>query len=88
MQPLFARIMVHQPRIGRVIEGQETDLAIQAKEILKTKQMLVELYSKATKKDPAVIDKLLDRDRWMSAQEALEYGLIDKVVSSYSELPL
>lgn len=84
----FARIMVHQPRIGRVIEGQETDLAIQAKEILKTKQMLVELYSKATKKDPAVIDKLLDRDRWMSAQEALEYGLIDKVVSSYSELPL
>jgi len=81
-----ARIMIHQPSISAVIRGQATDLEIHAKEILKTRQALVEVYVKATGKDAKVIDRAIDRDTWMSAQEALEFGLLDQVVSSYKDL--
>ena len=81
-----ARIMIHQPRVSGVIRGQATDLDIQAKEILKTRAALVEIYVKATGKDAKTIDRAIDRDAWMSAHEALEFGLLDKVVNSYKEL--
>lgn len=81
-----ARIMIHQPAINAVVRGQATDLEIHAKEIIKTRQALVEVYVKATGKDAKTIDKAIDRDTWMSSQEALEFGLLDKVVSSYKEL--
>ncbi len=81
-----ARIMIHQPRVSGVIRGQATDLDIQAKEILKTRAALVEIYVEATGKDPKVIDRAIDRDAWMSADEALKFGLLDKVVRSYKEL--
>lgn len=82
-----ARFMIHQPMIGGVIKGQATDLEIQAKEILKTRQTLVNLYVQATGKDVDTIEKAIDRDTWMSAQEALEFGLLDKVISSFDDLP-
>jgi len=78
--------MIHQPSINGVIRGQATDLDIQAKEILKTRGALVALYVKATGKDPKIIEKAIDRDSWMSAKEALEFGLLDKVVNSYKEV--
>lgn len=81
-----ARILIHQPRIGGVIKGQATDLEVQAKEIIKTRAALVELYVKATGKSAAVIDHAIDRDTWMSAKEALEYGLIDGIVTSFKDL--
>lgn len=81
-----ARIMIHQPSIGGVIRGQATDLDIQAKEIIKTRNALVEIYVKATGKDFKTIEKAIDRDTWMSSQEALAYGLLDKVVTSYREV--
>jgi ATP-dependent Clp protease protease subunit len=81
-----ARIMIHQPAINAIIRGQATDLEIHAKEILKTRQALVELYVQATGKDAKTIDRAIDRDTWMSAQEALEFGLLDKIVSSYKEI--
>lgn len=81
-----ARIMIHQPRLSGIIQGQATDLEINAKEILKTRQMLVDIYSHATKKDPKVIEKAIDRDTWMSSQEALEFGLLNQVVKSYKDL--
>lgn len=81
-----ARIMIHQPAINAVIRGQATDLEIHAKEILKTRQGLVDIYVKATKKDAKTIDKAIDRDTWMSSQEALEFGLLDKIVKSYKDL--
>jgi ATP-dependent Clp protease protease subunit len=81
-----SRIMIHQPLIGGVIRGQATDLDIQAKEMLKTRQMLVDLYSEATKKSVEVIQKALNRDNWMSPKEALDFGLLDKVISSYDEI--
>jgi ATP-dependent Clp protease, protease subunit len=81
-----SRIMIHQPSIHAFIRGQATDLEIHAKEILKTRQALVELYVEATGKDAKTIEKALDRDTWMSAQEALEFGLLDKIVSNYKDL--
>ncbi len=81
-----ARIMIHQPSVNAIIRGQATDLEIHAKEILKTRQALVDVYVKATGKDAKTIDRAIDRDTWMSSQEALEFGLLDKVVSSYKEL--
>ncbi|MFZ4098713.1 MAG: ATP-dependent Clp protease proteolytic subunit [Chlamydiia bacterium] len=82
----YARIMIHQPSIHGVIQGQATDLEIQAKEILKTRKLLVDLYVKATGKDFETIDRAIDRDTWMSAQEALDFGLLDGVVNSYAQL--
>jgi ATP-dependent Clp protease protease subunit len=82
----YARIMIHQPSIHGVIRGQATDLDIQAKEMLKTRGTLVDLYAKKTGKSKAVIDKAIDRDTWMTPQEALEFGLLDKIVNTYKEI--
>jgi len=81
-----SRIMIHQPSIGSVIRGQATDLDIQAKEIIKTRNALINLYVEATGKDFKTIEKAIDRDTWMTAEEALNFGLLDKVVSSYKEI--
>lgn len=81
-----ARIMIHQPMIGGVIKGQATDLDIQAKEILKTRQALVMLYVKATGKTPEAIERAIDRDTWMTAGEAKAFGLLDGIVSSYKDI--
>lgn len=81
-----ARFMIHQPMIGGVIQGQATDLEIQATEILKTRDVLTQLYVKMTGKDFETITKAIDRDTWLSAQEALEFGLVDKVVTTFAEI--
>lgn len=81
-----ARIMIHQPMIGGVIQGQATDLDIQAKEILKTREKLVNIYMDATGKDYDTIDLAIDRDTWMSSQEAKEFGLIDEIIDTYKNI--
>lgn len=81
-----SRIMIHQPMIAGVIKGQATDLEIQAKEMLKTRTALVDLYVKATGKDAETIERAIDRDTWMTAEEALNFGLLDKIINSYKEL--
>ena len=81
-----ARIMIHQPLIAGVIQGQATDLEIQAKEIIKTRKQIVEVYAKATGKNSDLIEKTIDRDTWMSADEAKDFGLLDGIVSSFQEL--
>lgn len=82
----YSRIMIHQPLIGGVIKGQATDLEIQAKEILKTRNTLIEIYVKATGKDFETIERAIDRDTWLSAKEALDFGLLDGIVTSFKEL--
>lgn len=82
-----SRIMIHQPMISGVIKGQATDLDIQAREMLKTRNTLINIYVEATGKDFQTIERAIDRDTWMTAQEALEFGLLDKIVSSYKEIP-
>ncbi len=81
-----ARIMIHQPAIHGVVQGQATDLVIQAKEIKKTHEMLINMYVQATGKDFKTIEKALDRDTWMTAEEALNYGLLDGIINSFSEI--
>ncbi len=81
-----ARIMIHQPRLMGDIRGQATDLEIQAREILKMREILINIYVEATGKDYETIAKVIDRDTWLSAQEALEYGLIDKLVNSFKDI--
>ena len=74
-----ARIMVHQPSGGA--QGQAADIEIQAKEILKLRERLNEIYVDHTGQPLDVIEDALDRDRFMSPEEALEFGLIDEVVT-------
>jgi ATP-dependent Clp protease, protease subunit len=81
-----SRIMIHQPALGGAIQGQATDLEIQAKEILKTKDLLINIYMEATGKSYEAIEKSIDRDTWMTAKEALTFGHIDKIVNSYKEV--
>lgn len=83
-----SRIMVHQPRLSGFIQGQATDLEIQAREMLKTHSQLVDIYMKKTGKSRAEIEKAIDRDTWMTAEEALAFGLLDKIVTSYDEIDL
>lgn len=83
----YARIMIHQPLISGRMQGQATDLEIQAKEILRTRDDLVKLYAKETGKSPKAIEDALDRDTWLNAEEALAFGLLDKIVDSYQEIP-
>ena len=83
-----SRIMIHQPLLAGVIKGQATDLEIQAREMLKTRNGLIDIYIEATGKDFATIEKAIDRDTWMTAQEALEFGLLDGVIASFEDLNL
>ena len=73
-----SRIMVHQPSAG--FQGQATDIQIHAKEILSLKERLNKIYSKHTGKSVAEISDALERDNFMTADEAKKFGLIDSVV--------
>jgi len=74
-----ARIMIHQPSGGA--QGQSTDIQIQAKEIQRLKDTLNEILASQTGKTVKRLEKDTERDYFMSSQEALEYGLIDKVLT-------
>ena len=73
-----SRIMVHQPSAG--FQGQATDIQIHAKEILSLKERLNQIYSKHTGKSVKEIAQALERDKFMTAKEAKDFGLIDSVV--------
>jgi ATP-dependent Clp protease protease subunit len=73
-----ARIMIHQPSGGA--QGQSTDIQIQAKEIQRLKDMLNKIMAKNCGKKTKQLEKDTERDNFMSSQEAMEYGLIDKVL--------
>lgn len=74
-----ARIMIHQPLGGA--QGQATDIAIQAQEILRMKKELNEILAANTGQEVSVVEKDTDRDNFMSAKEAQEYGMIDEVLT-------
>ena len=79
-----ARIMIHQPSGGA--QGTAADIEIQAKEILYLRRKMNELFARHTGQTPEKIEQDVDRDRFMSAEEALEYGIIDKVIQAKSEV--
>ncbi|MFN3827614.1 MAG: ATP-dependent Clp endopeptidase proteolytic subunit ClpP [Micavibrio sp.] len=79
-----SRIMIHQPHGGA--QGQASDIEIQAKEILRLRAMLNDIYVKTTGQKLSAIEKAMDRDNFMSSQEAKDFGLIDHVVSSRADV--
>ncbi len=80
-----ARILIHQPWGG--VQGQATDISIQAKEILRLKDRLNEILAKHCGRSVDELAKDTDRDRFMSSEEAKAYGLVDQVVVSRREIP-
>ena len=77
-----AEIMIHQPLGGT--QGQATEIEIAAKHILKTKEKLNRMLAENTGRDYETLCADTERDNWKSAEEALEYGLIDKILSSHT----
>ena len=76
-----SEILIHQPLVGgHGITGQATDVEIAAKNLLKTKEKLNRILAQNCGKDYETLVKDTDRDNWMSANEAMEYGLVDKVI--------
>jgi len=79
-----SRIMIHQPSGGA--SGQATDIQIQAEEIVKIKAKLNQMYADHTGQDIEVINQAMERDKFMSPDEALEFGLIDKIISTRADV--
>jgi ATP-dependent Clp protease, protease subunit len=79
-----SRIMIHQPSGGA--SGQATDILIHAEEIVKIKKKLNQMYADHTGQDIEVINQAMERDKFMSPQEALEFGLIDKIITHRSDV--
>ncbi|MQY15595.1 ATP-dependent Clp protease proteolytic subunit 1 [Streptomyces sp. RB5] len=80
-----AEILIHQPSAG--LAGSATDIKIHAEQLLRTKKKMAELTAFHTGQTVEQVTHDSDRDRWFSAQEAKEYGLIDEVISSASSVP-
>ncbi|XVJ58240.1 MAG: ATP-dependent Clp protease proteolytic subunit [Tepidisphaera sp.] len=75
-----ARNLMHQPLLSGVMEGQATDLEIEAREMLRLRERLYRIYAEATGKSTDQIARDCDRNKWLDDGEMLEYGLIDKVL--------
>ena len=81
-----SRIMIHQPLISGGLGGQASDIEIHARELLKLKEKLNKILADHTGKSIEEVARDTDRDNFMSAQEAMEYGLIDKVITSRNDV--
>ncbi|MFT4231385.1 MAG: ATP-dependent Clp protease proteolytic subunit [Leucobacter sp.] len=77
-----ARVLIHQPSTGQAGHGQASDIEIQAREIMRMREWLEETLSKHSKRSTDEVHQDIDRDKILSAQEALEYGLVDQVLTS------
>ncbi|HEX7673340.1 MAG TPA: ATP-dependent Clp protease proteolytic subunit [Bdellovibrio sp.] len=76
-----SRILIHQPHLGEgSLSGQITDIEIHARELVRSKKRLTELYSHHTGKDTKALTRLMERDHYMSSEEAKDFGLIDHVI--------
>jgi len=80
-----ASVLLHQPLICGRITGPATDLQIEAEEMLRVRQRLYEIVSQGTGKDLATVEKDCDRNVWMNAAEAIEYGIADKILEKLPE---
>lgn len=80
-----SRVLLHQPLLGGVLQGTATDLSIEAREIIRLREVLYRILADATGKDVKKIEKDCDRNLWLDANEALEYGLVDKILTQMPE---
>ena len=81
-----SRILIHQPLISGSIQGQASDIEIHANEILKTREKIAQLYHKETNQPLDRVHHDIERDYWMTTQEALSYGLISRIITSWNEV--
>lgn len=77
------RVMIHQPSIGGVVQGQASDIAITAKEIIKTKELGAKILAENCGQPVEKIMKDFDRDYWMNAEESVAYGIVDKIIDKF-----
>ncbi|MCB1741798.1 MAG: ATP-dependent Clp protease proteolytic subunit [Gammaproteobacteria bacterium] len=82
-----ARVMIHQPAVHGAVRGPASDLEIHAREILNTRERIIDIYVEATGKDRDTVAQAIERDRFFSASEAKAYGLLDEIVTSFDQLP-
>jgi ATP-dependent Clp protease, protease subunit len=82
-----SRVLIHQPLISGVLTGVATDLEIEAKEITRLRQRLYEILAGHTGQTPEQIHADCDRNKWLSAEEAVEYGCVDKILERMPDLP-
>ncbi len=75
-----SRVSLHQPLMGGVIEGPATDLGIQAKEMIRTRDRLYAIMSDHTGQDLKIIANDCERDKWLDAEESVTYGVVDKIL--------
>lgn len=80
-----ARIMMHQPSGG--IGGTASDIRIQAENLLHVKRVITQLTAQQTGRSPEEIERDADRDRWFTADEAVAYGLVDRMVERHTDVP-
>ena len=80
-----SRLLLHQPLIGGVMEGSATDLAIEAEEIIRIRKRLYELLSNSTGKSIEDVEKDCDRNLWLDAHQAVDYGLADEIIERMPE---
>jgi ATP-dependent Clp protease protease subunit len=83
-----SRILIHQPAMGESGRGQASDIEIQAREIARMRTWLEETLARHSNKTAEEVNKDIDRDKILSAQEAFEYGLIDQVLSTRKNTPV
>ena len=76
-----SRVLLHQPLMGGVVTGPATDLSIQAKEMLRTRERLYQLMANHSGRDFETISRDCERDKWLDAKEAVEYGVVDSILN-------
>ena len=81
-----SRILLHQPLIAGILEGPATDIDIEAKEILRLRSRLYSILAQHTGQTPEKIEKDCDRNLWLDAQEAIGYGLVDRILQRVPEI--
>jgi len=80
------RVLLHQPHIAGILEGPATDLDIEAKEILRLRARLYNILAKHTGQKPEKVEKDCDRNLWLEAEEAIDYGLADRILQKAPEI--
>jgi ATP-dependent Clp protease protease subunit len=81
-----SRILLHQPLIAGVLTGAATDLDIEAREIIRLRSRLYHILAEHSGQSPEKIEKDCDRNLWLEAQEAISYGLADKILQKAPEV--
>jgi len=81
-----AKLLIHQPLIGGTIYGTASEIEIHAKDIMRTREKINRLYADETGQSFETVEAATDRDNWMDTDQAMDFGLISKVISSRSEL--